>query len=135
MFLYTLRTSKFSQNASSFTYDLKASGWRFLCTELAIVIHFESIWSHQGTHFGSLFGTRLAQKEPRWAQEDHQEPQSSENLQLQKPQKTLVFSRFLGFQGLPKQHLKTQKRLPRSYLGLLEAILKHLGAILETRAF
>ena len=59
-FCYILRTGKFSQNASSFTYDLKASGWRFLCTELAIVIHFESIWSHQGTHFGSLFGTRLA---------------------------------------------------------------------------
>ena len=85
MFLYTLRTRKFSPNPSSFTYDLKASGWRLLCTKLAIVIHFESIWSRVGTHFGNLFGTRLAQKDPRLAQEDHQEPQSSENLQLQKP--------------------------------------------------
>ena len=44
-----------------------------------------SIWSHLGTHFGSHFGTKSAQEEPRWAQEDYQEPQSSENVQLQKP--------------------------------------------------
>ena len=44
-----------------------------------------SIWSHLGIHFGSHFGTKSAQEEPKWAQEDHQEPQSTENLHLQKP--------------------------------------------------
>ena len=81
MFLYTLRTSKFPQNASSFTDGLQTSGWKFLCPELAVVIHFESIWSYLGTHFG----TRSAQEEPRWAQEDHQELQSTEKMHLQNP--------------------------------------------------
>ena len=80
-----LRTSKFPQNASLFTDGIQTSGWKFLCPELAVVIHFESIWSHLGTHSGTNFGTRSAQEEPRWAQEDHQEPQSTENLQHQKP--------------------------------------------------
>jgi len=44
---------------------------------------------------------------------------------------------FLGF-GDPrpsKMASKDLKRLPRGYLGLLEAIMGHLGAILNTRAF
>ena len=64
---------------------LEFSGFLGLCPVIAKMAHLGSIWSHLGTHFGSHFGTKLAQEEPRWAQEDHQEPQSSENVQLQKP--------------------------------------------------
>ena len=53
------------------------------------------------------------------AQEEHQEPQSSENVQLQKPYKTIGLI-FLGFQGLPKQLLKAQE-------GSQEAILGYSG--------
>ena len=44
---------------------------------------------------------------------------------------------FLVFGGPrpSKTASKDPKRLPRGYLGLLEAILSHLGAILKTRAF
>ena len=43
------------------------------------------VWSHLGIHFGSHCGTKSAQEEPEWVQEDHQEPQSTENQHLQKP--------------------------------------------------
>ena len=48
--------------------------------------------------------------------------------------KPLVFSNFGGPRP-SKTASKDPKRLPRGYLGLLEAILSHLGAILKTRAF
>ena len=48
-FFHTLRMSKFPQNASLLTDGLQTSGWKFLCPELAVVIHFELIWSHLGT--------------------------------------------------------------------------------------
>ena len=105
------------KNASLFTDGLQTSGWKFLCPELAVVIHFESIWSHLGTHFGTHFGTRSAQEEPRWAQEDHQELQSTENLHLQKPWKTVGFLGCLGVQGRPRQPLKTQKGSQEVILG------------------
>ena len=76
-----------------------------------------SIWSHLGTHFGSHFGAKSAQEEPRWAQEDHQELQSTENLHLHKPLKTIGFSSFLGVQGLPRQPLKTQEGSQEAILG------------------
>ena len=120
MFLYTSRTSKFPKNASLFTDSLQTSGWKFLCPELAVVIHFESIWSHLGTHFGDHFGTRSAQDEPRWAQENHQELQSTENRHVQKTWKTICFSRFLGLQGRPRQPLKTQEGSQEAILGFLE---------------
>ena len=46
----------------------------------------------------------------------------------------LFFEVFVGPRP-SKTASKDPERLPRGYLGLLEAILKHLGAILETRAF
>ena len=64
---------------------LDSSGRLSLCLLFAKMAHLGSIWSHLGTHFGSHFGTKSAQEEPRWAQEGHQEPQSTENLQHQKP--------------------------------------------------
>ena len=64
---------------------LELSGFLGLCSLITKMADLGSIWSHLGTHFGSHFGTKSAQEEPRWAQEDHQEPQSSENVQLQKP--------------------------------------------------
>ena len=94
-----------------------------------------SIWRDLGIHFGGYFWTRSAQEEPRRDQEDHQELERTENLHLQKPQKTTGFSRFLGGPRLSKTASEDPRRVPRGYLGLLGAILSHLGAILETRAF
>ena len=64
---------------------LEFSGFLGPCLLIAKMAHLGSIWSHLGTHFGSHFGAKSAQEEPRWAEEEHQEPQSSENVQLQKP--------------------------------------------------
>ena len=64
---------------------LELSGFLGLCLLIAKMSHLGSIWSHLGTHFGSHFGAKSAQEEPRWAEEEHQEPQNSENVQLQKP--------------------------------------------------
>ena len=71
-----------------------------------------------GDLFGRLFGTRSAPEEPRWAQEGHQELQITAKLHLQKPLKTIGFSRFLGVQGLPRQLLKTQEVSQEVILGL-----------------
>ena len=43
------------------------------CPGLAILGRF-------GVHLGNCFGTRLAKEGPRWAQEDHQEVQNTENI-------------------------------------------------------
>ena len=64
---------------------LELSSFLGLCLLIAKVADLCSIWSHVGIHFGSHFGTKSAQEEPRWAKEEHQDPQSSENAQLQKP--------------------------------------------------
>jgi hypothetical protein len=64
---------------------LEFSGFLGPCLLITKMVYLGSIWSHLGSHFGSHFGTKSAQEEPRWAQEDHQEPQSSEDVQLQKP--------------------------------------------------
>ena len=64
---------------------LELSGFLGLCLLTAKMADLGSIWSHLGTHFGSHFGAKSAQEEQRWSQEKHQEPQSSENIQLQKP--------------------------------------------------
>ena len=45
------------------------------------------------------------------------------------------FFKVFGGPRPSKTASKDPKRLPRGYLGLLEAILSHLGAILKTRAF
>ena len=37
-----------------------------------------------GVLFEKYFGTKSAQEDPRWAQDDHREPQSTGNLHLQK---------------------------------------------------
>ena len=89
--------------------------------------------------FGDLFwepswdqiGPRGAKMGPRGP------PRASK---YRKPAFTKTFKNHLFFKlfGGPrpsKTASKDPKRLPRGYLGLLEAILKHLGAILETRAF
>ena len=64
---------------------LELSGFLGLCLLIAKMADLGSIWSHLGTYFGSHFGAKSAQEEPRWAEEEHQEPQNSENVQLQKP--------------------------------------------------
>ena len=49
--------------------------------------------------------------------------------------KNHLFFKVFGGPRPSKTASKDPKRLPRGYLGLLEAILSHLGAILKTRAF
>ena len=49
--------------------------------------------------------------------------------------KNHLFFKVFGGPRPSKTASKDPKSLPRGYLGLLEAILSHLGAILETRAF
>ena len=49
--------------------------------------------------------------------------------------KNLWFFKVFGGPRPSKTASKDPKKLPRRYLGLLEAILSHLGAILKTRAF
>jgi len=99
---------------------LELSGFLGLCLLIAKMADLGSIWSHLGNHFRSHFGAKSAQEELRWAQEKNQEPQGSKNVQLQKPYKTIGFSRFLGLQDLPKQLLKAQE-------GSQEAILSYSG--------
>jgi hypothetical protein len=55
-----------------------SSGSLGLCPGLAVLGPF-------GVHLGTHFGTRSAQEEPRWAQEDHREVLKTENVHLHKP--------------------------------------------------
>jgi hypothetical protein len=74
---------------------------------------------------------KRSQDEPKKAIKNPRVPKTYNTKNLKKP----LF--FLGF-GDPrpsKMASKDLKRLPRGYLGLLEAIMGHLGAILNTRAF
>ena len=54
------------------------------CPGLAVLDPF-------GIHLGNCFGTRSAQEGPRWAQEDHQEVQNTENTQFAKTLKNKLF--------------------------------------------
>ena len=74
---------------------------------------------------------KRSQDEPKRAIKNPKVPKTYNTKNLKKP---LFFSGF-GDPRPSKIASKDPKRLPRGYLGLLEAILKHLGAILETRAF
>ena len=67
----------------------------------------DQFWSTFWTTFGAILGTILGpdrpKKGPRWAQEGHQELERPKILHLQKPSKTIGFSRFLGSRGLPRE--------------------------------
>ena len=101
----------YRQNGISWP-DLEPSGDPF----------WETFWDQIGPR-GAKMSPRGSSRAPKYRK--HTTP----NLKKQ------VF--FSGFGGPrpSKTAFKNPKRLPRGYLGLLEAILKHLGAILETRAF
>ena len=74
---------------------------------------------------------KRSQDEPKRAIKNPKVPKTYNTKNLRKP---VVFKVFGG----PKPSeiaSKDPKRLPRGYLGLLEAIMGHLGAILKTRAF
>ena len=129
------RLAHWQSNASKFWREI----FRHVREALNNARHVSSSSSSSfGTHFGIYFGTRSAQEEPRWVQEDHEELQSTENLHLQKLLKTICFSIVFEVQCPPRQFLKTSedpRRLPRGYFELFGNILSHLGAILDTRAF
>ena len=75
---------------------------------------------------------------PRGAKMGPRGPSRAPNYRKPNFAKTLKNHWFFKVFGGPrpsKTASKDPKRLPRGYLGLLEAILSHLGAILKTRAF
>ena len=75
---------------------------------------------------------------PRGAKMSPRGPSRAPKYRKHTTPKTLKNHWFFQVFGGPrpsKTASKDQKMLPRGYLGLLEAILSHLGAILETRAF
>ena len=75
---------------------------------------------------------KRSQDEPKRAIKSPKVPKTYNTKNLEKPMFFLVF----GGPRPSKTASKDPKRLPRGYLGLLEAILSHvLGAILKTRAF
>jgi hypothetical protein len=66
--------------------------------------HFLStFWTTFGAILGTILGPDRPKKGPRWAQEGHQELERPKILHLQKPSKTIGFSRFLGSRGLPRE--------------------------------
>ena len=91
----------------------------------------ESIWNDLGNHFGGHFGTKSAQEEPRGPSRapKYRKPAFAKNL------KNHLFFKVFGGPRPSKTASEDPRKVPRGYLGLLEAILSHLGAILETRAF
>ena len=75
---------------------------------------------------------------PRGAKMSPRGPSRTPKYRKPTTPKTLKNHWFFQVFGGPrpsKTAYKDPKRLPRGYLGLLEAILSHLGAILKTRAF
>ena len=93
--------------------DLKPSGDPF----------WEPFWDQIGPR-GAKMSPRGPSRTPKY-----RKPTTPKKL------KKLLFFKGFGGPRPSKTASKDPKRLPRGYLGLLEDILKHLGAILETRAF
>ena len=81
--------------------------------------------------FWDQIGPRGAKMGPRGSSRasKNREPAFANTL------KNYFFLNVFGGPRPSKTASKDPKRLPRGYLGLLEAILSHLGAILKTRAF
>ena len=75
---------------------------------------------------------------PRGAKMSPRGPSRAPKYRKHTTPKTLKNRCFFQVFGGPrpsKTAFKDPNRLPKGYLGLLEAILSHLGAILKTRAF
>ena len=68
-----------------------------------------NFWFSFGRLLGARSGPRPAQEAPRWAPEGHQDLQSTENLHLQKLQKSYWFFKILGVQGRPRQPWRSQE--------------------------
>ena len=92
-----------------------------------------SIWSDLGTFWRSL-GDQLG---PGGAKMTPRGPPRASKYRKPAFAKTLKNQCFFNVFGGPrpsKTASEDPRRLPRGYLGLLGAILSHLGAILKTRA-
>ena len=88
-----------------------------------------------GHPFWELFWDQIG---PRGAKMGPREPSRAPKYRKPTTPKTLQnhwFFKVFGGQRPSKTASKDPKRFPRGYLGILEAILSHLGAILKTRAF
>jgi len=81
--------------------------------------------------FWDQIGPRGAKMDPRGPSRapKHRKPEFAKTL------KNHWFFKVFGGPRPSKTASEDPKRLPRGYLGLLEAILSHLGAILKTRDF
>ena len=84
---------------------------------------WEPFWDQIGPR-GAKMGPRGPSRAPKY-----RKPTFAKTL------KNRWFFKVFGGPRPSKTASKDPKRLPRGYLGLLEAILIHLGAILKTRAF
>ena len=84
---------------------------------------WEPFWDQIGPR-GAKMGPRGPSRAPKF-----RKPTFAKTL------KNHWFFKVFGGPRPSKTASKDPKSLPRGYLGLLEAILSHLGAILKTRAF
>ena len=100
------------QNGPSWL-DLEPSGDPF----------WEPFWDQIGPR-GAKMSPRGPSRAPKYRK--HTTPKTLKNR---------CFFQLFGGPRPSKTASKDQRRLPRGYLGLLEAIMGHLGAILKTRAF
>ena len=73
---------------------------------------FSDLWSRHGSILGAILRLKKRQETPRWAQEGHQEPQSTEKQYLPKKQ---IKSKNHTFRVLetPKTSMRGSRRLPR----------------------
>ena len=87
-----------------------------------------SIFSHLGTRFGTYFGTRLDQEEPgpkgQSTDSTYRKPAFAKTFENQ------WFFKVFGGSNAFQDSSEDPRNLPRGYLGLLGAVLSHLGAIL-----
>ena len=96
---------------------------------------FEHFLDHFGGDFGTHFGTRSGQEGAKMCPRGPSKTPKTQKVAFAKTLKNHWFFKVFGGPRPSKTASKEPKSLPRGYLGLLEAILSHLGAILKTRAF
>ena len=101
----------------------RKKGTSWLDLEPSEDLFWEPLWDQIGPR-GAKMSPRGPSRAPKYRK--HTTPKTMKNH---------WFFQVFGGPRPSKTAYKDPKRLPRGYLGLLEAILSHLGAILETRAF